>query len=589
MDRELFKLPGARRIAALAALISLGIALATIAQAWGLATAISLAWAGSVLADSLPWLGLFLAGLVARQGLVWAENALLERFSSETASALRRRFLSAVYLGGSPLVQQVGTGSASTLAIEGIDQVRSYIALVFPKTIALAVIPLALLVAIFPLDWVSGVISLVAFPCIIMFMILIGHAAKEEASKQYATFTRLSNAFLDSLRGLETLKLFGRSRAHGASVFQASERFRTATMRTLRVAMLSSAVLDLFATASLAAVAIMLGFRLIDGSIALFPALMCLMLVPEFFRPVRAYAADYHASLDGKNALAGVMDVVRKGESARDGWEGRGAAATVVAVEHADDGRFLEVSGVSFSYPGSQAPSLHEVSFSARRCERIGIVGESGAGKTTLANILAGLADPSSGSFSICDAARRAGFSASTLRDPHWLSRVAYLPQSPYLFAMTLRENIAFYRPDASAEDVASAVRSAGLEDFVRGLPEGLDTKIGAGGRALSGGQAQRVAIARVLLDRERDVLVFDEPTAHLDIETELDLKRRMLPLMEGRLVFFATHRMHWMANMDRVLVVEGGRIVQEGNPRELARMDGPFRRLLEASEGMVA
>ena len=161
-----------------------------------------------------------------------------------------------------------------------------------------------------------------------------------------------------------------------------------------------------------------------------------------------------------------------------------------------------------------------------------------------------------------------------------------YIPQDPYLFHATLRENIAFYRPGAADEEVERAVRAMGLEGLVAELPEGLGTLVGEGGRALSGGERQRVALARALLDRSRRVLVFDEPTAHLDIETELELKERMLPLMEGRLVFFATHRLHWTHDMDAVIVMEGGRAVEFGEPRALAAQGGAFARLAAQVEG---
>ncbi|MBR3257599.1 MAG: ATP-binding cassette domain-containing protein, partial [Eggerthellaceae bacterium] len=172
----------------------------------------------------------------------------------------------------------------------------------------------------------------------------------------------------------------------------------------------------------------------------------------------------------------------------------------------------------------------------------------SGAGKTTLVRLLAGFADATAGTF-VVD-----GRETSTLAHPDWLAQVMYIPQNPYLFSATLRENIAFYTPDADEEAVLRAVRAAGLAELVESLPEGLDTPIGRGGRTLSGGQAQRVALARAFLDEGRRILIFDEPTAHLDIETELALKEEMLPLMESHLVFFATHRLHWLENMDLVI-----------------------------------
>lgn len=345
-------------------------------------------------------------------------------------------------------------------------------------------------------------------------------------------------------------------------------------MKTLRVATLSSTVLDLFSTFSLAAVAIMLGFRLVDGTLVLFPALLVLILVPEYFKPVRDFASDYHASLDGKNALITIQQLIGQ----RDEDAAARAARANEAVPAWDADARLEVRDLGFSYP--DAAVLHDVSFSVQGFRKVGIVGTSGAGKSTLVNLLGGFAAPTEGALVVN------GEDAGTLGCAAWQKQVVYIPQNPYLFHATLRENIAFYAPDAAEGDIERAVRVMGLEDVVAELPDGLDTLIGEGARALSGGQAQRIALARALLDPSRRILLFDEPTAHLDIETELELKERMLPLMEGRLVFFATHRLHWTRDMDLVLVMEDGRIVEAGAPDALLARGGAFARLVSQMGG---
>lgn len=237
---------------------------------------------------------------------------------------------------------------------------------------------------------------------------------------------------------------------------------------------------------------------------------------------------------------------------------------------------------MAFDYADHRA--LEGVSFSVRGFSKIAIVGVSGSGKSTLANLLGGFAEPSAGGFRVAFGEGAPG--AFDLASDAWRRQVVYIPQDPYIFHATLRENIAFYRPDADEGAIVRAVDAMGLRGLVDRLPQGLDTSIGEGARALSGGQAQRIALARAFLDPSRRVLIFDEPTAHLDIETELELKERMLPLMEGRLVFFATHRLHWIHDMDAVMVMEEGRLVEFGKPDELLARGGALARLSERTAG---
>ncbi len=633
LDKNLFALPGARRMLGALCLLTLLKAAAIVGQAWALATAVDLLRAGSSVADAAIALAGFFACFMARQAVVFFQDGVLERYAGDRVAELRSSMLGRVFAEGPLFVGALGTGNAVTLALEGAEQVENYLRLVLPKIAGVVIVPLVLLAFAFPFDWVSGLIMLIVFPFIIFYMVLLGKTAKAEADKQHDEFNRLANHFVDTLRGIDTLKLFGRGAAQGESVFAASERLRTATMKTLRTAILSGAVLDLFATFSVAAVAIMLGFRLVDGSIAFFPALLMLILVPEYFKPIREYASDYHASLDGKTALAALLRVADAPSDALDapalrpagpsGEPSEGSAtrrsaaqpsASCASLLQSDDhingvqtvsapsdgsplcpeieknasrvdrspawscDAVLEARDVAFDYADHRV--LSGVSFSVRGFSKVAIVGMSGSGKSTLANLLGGFAEPSEGGFlSSWEGEEPRAFE---LASDAWRRQVVYIPQDPYIFHATLRENIAFYRPDADDAAIEGAVEAMGLGDLVRQLPQGLDTPIGEGARALSGGQAQRIALARAFLDPQRRILIFDEPTAHLDIETELELKERMLPLMEGRLVFFATHRLHWIHDMDAVMVVDGGRLAEFGAPEELLSRGGALARLAE-------
>lgn len=598
-DKAVLALPHARRVLALLMVTSVLEALATMAEAWGLARAIDALWGGAPALDAAvvaPALG-FLAAFVARQAVATAREARMDRYAHDRVAELRVALLRGVYDGGPALVQASGTGAVTTAAIEGLDQVERYVGLILPKIADLMAIPTALLVFIGALDWVSALICLVMLPCIVGFMVLLGGVARQEAERQHDEYERLSNHFVDTLRGLETLRLLGRAGGYGARVRDVSERFREATVRTLRVATTSSLVLDLFATFGLAAVAIMLGFRLMSGDMRLLPALAALVAVPEFFRPVRQFAGDFHASLDGRNALAQANAIIAAGAQAAADGSASAGVETVVGARAAADARgpqvgrwsgacTLELRGVGLTYPAAGAPALRDVSLRVGGAARVGVIGPSGSGKSTLVGVLAGFMAPTAGTIGLATGAG-AVEGPSALRARAWRDQVAYLPQDPHLFHATLRENVTFYRPDADEDAVARAVAVAGLDELVAALPQGLDTVIGDAGRQLSGGQAQRIALARAFLDDRRRVLLFDEPTAHLDVETELALKRRMLDVMDGRLVVFATHRLHWVSDMDLVVVLERGRVAQVGTPEELrASEGGAFARLAAQLRG---
>lgn len=582
IDKAIFSLPGIRRVFAALAACALVRGLLAAGRAVALATAIVRLWEGAPLQGAAVPAGTFLICMVAAQVVLCVQDSLMERYARRLSERLRGGLLATYYDEGPSLVQRLGTGDACATALEGIDTVKSYLELMPPKLASVAIVPAVILVQICSLDWVSALIALVAYPTTLMFMVILGGAAREKAARRHAEFARMSNDFVDTVRGISTLRLFGRAHAHGGHVFRVSERFRRATMSTLSVATLSSAVLDLIATFGLAAVAIMLGFRLSDGTMGLCPALAVLILVPDYFAPLRSFAADFHATLDGRNALARVQGVLG-GASRGDGPRPCGNQADKVrggGIAPWGPGSSLEFAGISVHHEGAGADSLSNVSLEFRGFERVGVVGLSGAGKTTLAGLLAGFLDPSAGVIAVD------GERTGTLRRADWQAQVAYIPQNPHVFHATLRDNIAFYLPDATERSIREAVRATGLGPLVEGLPQGLDTVVGEGARALSGGEAHRVALARALLDTRRRIWVLDEPTAHLDIETEYELKERLLPLFAGKLVIFATHRLHWARAMDRIVVLEGGRVADEGAPDEVACREGGYLRLARRING---
>ncbi|MFB9274416.1 thiol reductant ABC exporter subunit CydD [Cohnella cellulosilytica] len=570
MDRNWFALSGFRRLALKLTAVSAFHAGAVVAQALFLAKAISLLFAGSPIRDALGSLLLFVIVFFARQTLAWLQQTAAGSFAELHAEEERERFISAVFSRGPRFAAQEGGGELTALAMEGPDKLRVYLELAIFRTIDTPVATLVILLCVFGLDCASGIILSLAMPVIIAFFIVLGLAARKQADRQWQTFRRLAGHFADTLRGLETLLALGVSREHGRLIARTAERYRHTVMKTLRIAFLSSLSLDIFSMLAIAGVAVGLGFRLIDGSVVFERALAVLLLAPEFFVPIRQLGADYHASLDGKEAWK-ELKKVSKGAFAPN-FPDSGNSSRRVNDEAPGT---LTLNQVVVSAPAGEALLKGITLDWTAGAGWIGIAGASGAGKTTLLGVIGGLIEASSGEM-LLDGRRMEG---ATRR--RWLERMVYLPQHPHIFSLSLADNIRFYEPSAGSEEVERAIRAAGLEQLVRGLPHGIDEPIGEGGRQLSGGEAQRVALARALVS-DRPIVLLDEPTAHLDMETEWDLKQTLLEVLSDKRVIIATHRLHWMKEMKAVWVMEKGRVVEVGTHEELRRLGGIYGGLLD-------
>ncbi|MGT2950124.1 thiol reductant ABC exporter subunit CydD [Streptococcus cuniculi] len=568
LDKAVMRLSGVHKLLGLLAGLDLLQAIFIIGQATGLSQAITGVWEGQALESQLLPAACFFICYLGRHLINYLKDERLDRFSSQQASLLRGQLLRKLFELGPHIVQKEGSGNVITMTLDGISLVENYLHLILNKMMNMSVIPWVILAFIFYLDWESGLVLLIVFPIIIIFMIILGYAAQARADRQYAQYQLLSNHFLDTLRGLDTLKFFGRSKPYAKNIYQTSENFRKATMSALRIGILSTFALDFFTTLSIAVVAVLLGLRLINGQMLLFPALTILILAPEYFLPVRDFSSDYHATLDGKNAMQSIQHILQTPS----------IKAEQIAIAPWTAESCLELDKIAMAY---EDKTLFEgTSLAITGYQKIGIIGMSGSGKSSLINLLSGFLAPKEGQI------RVNGQTIANLDQEDWKQQLLYIPQNPYVFEMSLRENITFYTPSATDEEVREAISVVGLDELVASLPEGLDTRIGNGARPLSGGQAQRIALARAFLDKKRRILLLDEPTAHLDIETELELKEKMLPLMDNRLVLLATHRLHWLHQMDYILVLDKGQIVEMGSYEELLAQKGTFYHLKTAMGG---
>lgn len=566
IDKQLFKIDGAGSILKKLAGLEILQAFFIVGQALALASVLSKLWAG----EPLDWLLLltFAACFIARQLINTLRDSMLEKYSGQVAEELRQKLLDKVFRDGQALVQKQGTGSLITMSLDGVDEVRQYIKLIYSKVLTMMIVPVLIFVGMLFLSWTSAVILLVMYPLIVLFMIILGHAAQDRAIKQFGNFQVLSNNFIDSLRGIDTLKYLGLSKRYSKSIFNLSEGFRKKTMAVLKVAMLSTFALDFFTTLSIAIIAVFLGFDLMNGKIALFPALGILILAPDYFLPIRDFAGDFHATLNGKNAFKRINELINLPEEKTNDLP--------LKTWSAQDQ--LKIKNLKFTY--QKGTEIGPVSLQVQGFKKIGIIGMSGSGKTSLINLLSGFLTPDQVQIEL------QGQKTTTMNIPAWQRQMTYIPQEPYVFTKSLRENIAFYNPQASDDEIKQAIHIMGLDALLNDLPNGLDTVIGRGKRVLSGGQSQRIALARAFLDPKRKIMIFDEPTAHLDIETEIDLKKRMMPLMQNKLVFFATHRLHWLKEMDYILVMDHGQLVEQGSYEQLQQNQGYFCKLMAGMRG---
>ena len=446
------------------------------------------------------------------------------------------------------------TGDLVTTAVQGVDALEAYFARYLPQLVLAVLVPLVILVYVFPRDLAAGIILLVTVPLIPLFMILIGLAAQSATQKRWQTLTLLSSHFLDVVRGLETLRANDRDGAQRETLAAAGDAYRRQTMATLRIAFLSALVLELLAMLGTALVAATVAVQLIDGNITFAVGLSVLLLAPELYLPVRMVGQHFHASTDGLEAAGRLFEALDTPAAVT-------APARPLPAPDARTG-VLELDGVRVAYPGRGEPVLDGVHLRIAPGELVALVGASGEGKSTLAALLLRLLDPDEG------AVRCNGVDLRATAPEDWRRQLAWVPQRATLFSGTVADHARLGVPAAPDDAVHRAVADAGLLDLVAGLPDGLQTRVGEGARTLSAGEAQRIALARAFL-RDAPLLVLDEPTAHLDATTAADVGAAVARLAAGRTTLLVAHDAGLARRADRVLRLAGGTLhpVPEGAP----------------------
>jgi ATP-binding cassette subfamily C protein/ATP-binding cassette subfamily C protein CydD len=492
-----------------------------------------------------------LAGVVGvRALLAWTQGVFAGRTATGVKSALRHRLLGRLRDLGPARLAAHRSGELVTLTGRGLDGLDAYLTGYLPSIAVAAVVPVAVLVRLFAADLASAVIVLVTLPLIPVFGALVGMTTKAVTERQFLALSRLGGHFLDVVRGLPTLRAFGRARYQATVIQQVADAHRSATMRTLRVAFLSSLVLELCASLSLALVAVPIGLRLLGGSLDLTTALLVLLLAPEAYLPLRAMGTRFHASMEGVAAADAAFAVLDEaGDDEPDGV--RPAAAPPGGAPE------IRLENVTVRYPGRDRAALENVSLTIGPRERVALVGESGGGKSTLLHLVLGFVRPSEGRLLVD------GVDLRELDLAAWRARLAFVAQRPHLFATSVAGNIRLGAPSASLDDVRRAAAAAHA-GFVADLPEGFDTVVGERGANLSAGQRQRIALARAFCRPAASVLLLDEPTARLDGRSEAAVVAATADLAGGRTAVIVAHRPAMIDLADRVIRVHEGRVVSD-------------------------
>ncbi len=557
------------------------VTLCMIVQAYGVSTFLNAFFLGQVevaagLQEHSIMLYLLLGAIAGRVVLSFLQERTAQNLALHTKRHIRDRLLDHLFKLG-PL-QQTMQGEVAHLLTDGLDKVESYIARYIPQMMYAVFIPLFVGIAMmWAVPWI-GIILLITYPLIPFFMIMIGKKAGKMNEAQWERMSFLSGHFLDVLQGLTTLKLFNRAEEQEAVVGRLSGEFRDSTLKVLRVAFLSAFVLELISTISTAIIAVYLGVALIYGEVLYFPAFFILLLAPEFYVPLRELGSAFHTGMGGEVALKKADEFlaipIQEPASVATGEED-------MVIEG------IRFDAVAFTYVGREEPAVNEAQFTLSRHQKTILIGESGAGKSTIALLLLRLLAPQSGRIVTYGHRPDGSYVEKDLQDWNgdaWRNQIAFMAQKSYLFAGSIYNNIVFGMEGVTKEEVIEATKKAEAYSFIMDHPDGFDRVLGEGGLGLSGGEVQRIALARAFL-KKAQVLVLDEASAHLDVETEELISKALERLMEEKVVLLIGHRLQMLTWAQQVLVMRGGSIQEQGTVDELMAQDGYFSRL--AKEGL--
>ncbi|CEG24075.1 ATP-binding/permease protein CydD [Planococcus massiliensis] len=521
--------------------------------------------------EVLPYFWGLLAAILIRAASGYAIGRTGVNLASEAKSTLRTKLTAS--FAGNPLQASVQgqSGEKVSLLLDAVDEVDGYFSKYIPQMVQSAIIPVLLLIVIFSQHWVTGLIILITAPFIPVFMALVGIKTKEKADAQMEKLGRFSGTFLDVLQGLTTLKLFGRAEQQKQVIKKSSLDFRDATMEVLKSAFLSSLMLEYISMLSMGIIALEIGLRLVVyDNLTFFTAFFVMILVPDFFNLLKDFGSAFHT---GRGSAAAAKRLAAELEK-----EQRPVAFG--QAEMPEQPFAINVNALSFQY--EDGFGLGPIEIAASPGSRLAIIGKSGSGKTTLLHAIAGLLPLQDGQILVN------GIPRSEIAETSWFDHLSYISQNPYLFAGTIKENILIGTSrQTSEEELTEAARKAGILEMVYSLKQGFETPVGEAGRGLSGGEKQRIALARAFL-KKPSLILFDEPTSGLDLYTEKVLQEAIEELGRDATIVTVAHRLHTVRNSDVILVLADGKAAAKGSHEELLETYSPYREMLAIQQGGV-